>query len=47
MLEIDGGSIYLTRGDSADIAVKITNSATGDDYAMSETDKLIFTVRSW
>lgn len=47
MLEIDGGSIYLTRGDSADIAVEITNSATGEDYAMQKTDKLILTVRKY
>jgi len=47
MLEIQDGVILLTRGDSADIAVEITNSATGEDYTMSETDKLIFTVRKY
>nr|DAW34263.1 MAG TPA: hypothetical protein [Caudoviricetes sp.] len=45
MLEIDGGSIYLTRGDSAVLHVTITNAATGEDYALQETDKLILTVR--
>ena len=45
MLEIDGSTIYLTKGDSAVIAVDITNSVTGQNYAMPDGDKLSLTVR--
>lgn len=45
MLEIQDGAILLTRGDSAVLHVTITNGATGEDYALQETDKLILTVR--
>lgn len=47
MLEIQDGVILLTRGDSADFAVKITNYDTDEDYTMQETDKLILTVRKY
>lgn len=45
MLEIQDGAILLTRGDSAVLHVAITNGATGEDYEMQESDKLILTVR--
>nr|DAI76866.1 MAG TPA: hypothetical protein [Caudoviricetes sp.] len=47
MLEIQDGAILLTRGDSAVLHVAITNGATGEDYEMQESDKLIFTVRKY
>lgn len=45
MLEINGSDIYLTKGDTAHLAVGITNAASGDAYEMQPDDTLILTVR--
>ena len=45
MLEINGSDIYLTKGDTAHLAVGITTAASGDAYLMQPDDTLIFTVR--
>lgn len=45
MLEINGSDIYLTKGDTAHLAVGITNAASGDAYLMQPDDTLILTVR--
>lgn len=41
----DDNTIHLTRGDTARIAVPITNEQTGTDYEMSEKDILTLTVK--
>lgn len=45
MLEINGSDIYLTKGDTAHLAVGITNAASGDAYEMQPNDTLIMTLR--
>ena len=45
MLEISGSDIYLTRGDTAHLGVRIANEATGDAYEVKDSDTLILTVR--
>lgn len=47
MLEIDGNTIKLTRGDTAYIEVPITRLVDGEmqEYTMSSGDKLYFTVK--
>lgn len=47
MLEICGTEIYLTRGDSAAIAVELTDEISGETYEMQSGDRLILTVRKY
>ena len=44
MIKIRGNAIYLTRGDSADITIAITNSK-GNAYDMQDGDTIAFTVK--
>ena len=41
----DDGSIELTRGDTARLSVSIQNDLTGEDYIVSATDTLRFTIK--
>lgn len=41
----DDGSIELTRGDTARLSVSIQNDLTGEDYTVSSTDTLRFTIK--
>ena len=46
MLQINNGNgIFLTRGDSAHLEVRIVNDVTGEEYDMQPGDTLILTVR--
>ena len=44
MFRINGNEIYLTRGDTAQFSVSITDDKN-EEYQLQENDKLIFTVR--
>ena len=45
ILYIKNNNIQLTRGDTARIQVPITNNATGEEYILSDLDKLTMTVK--
>lgn len=46
MLEIEkGGSIHLTRGDTARLSINIVNDSTGETYEMLPDDILKLTVK--
>lgn len=45
MLEINGSTIRLTKGDTAHLNVSIANTATGENYEMQENDLLFLTIR--
>lgn len=45
MLKVSSNVISLTRGDSADISVPITNDLTGEEYTLAEGDRLTLTIK--
>jgi hypothetical protein len=46
MLKVESdGTIQLTRGDTARLAVSITNDLDGSEYTMQEGDELTLTVK--
>lgn len=44
MFQIDDSGIYLTRGDTARLAIKV-KYFQGEDYTLQDGDKLVFTVK--
>ena len=47
MLHIDetSNTIQLTRGDTARFSVPIDNETSGEEYVLSDNDKLTFTIK--
>lgn len=45
MLEINGNTIRLTKGDTAHLSVNVANTATGDNYEVKPDDLLFLTIR--
>lgn len=45
MLYVKNNNIQLTRGDTADLTVQLTNQTTQEDYVMSESDILTLTIK--
>lgn len=44
MVNVNNNNIYITRGDSADIEISITES-TGEEYTLQDGDTITFTVK--
>lgn len=44
MVNVSNNNIYITRGDSADIQISITES-TGEEYTLQDGDTVTFTVK--
>lgn len=45
MLEINGSTIKLTRGDTAHLSVNVANTATGENYELKSDDLMFLTIR--
>lgn len=45
MLEIDGNNIHLTRGDSAELSLEVTDQE-GQPYTPKQGDEFIFSVKN-